>query len=181
MNFFSMWRSTRVLDGRRVGGAARTQSVVHALLSAKDQVPLQAPPEDLRRRIAYSLEGTRPFTLGAGEAWLAGTVKGGVLAVLLLSLAGVVIWKTSVTARRYQGALTSLPLDHDDPDPDPDLIAQEQAGGVQRAEPLVDEVRPRTSFAVRAPTPEQAQAQKDFEKIASTFMQAFPVRQEDPR
>ncbi len=183
LNLVSMWRSTRVLDGRKVGSADRSQSVVHALLSAKSQVPLESPSPYLRGKIAQRLEDTRPFTPGAGDAWLASGVRGGVLALALLAMSGIVIWTTDGFGTRANApdAPLAQAIDHDDPDPDVMDAAQNgPALAVNRAEALVEPRRERTVASVQ-PTAEQLQAKRDFEQLATTLMQALPVRQEDPR
>lgn len=181
MNLFSMWRSTRVLDGRKVGRAERSQSVVHALLSARDQVPLEKPPVDLRQRIAHTLEDTRPFTPSAADAWLQGSWRVGALGVALLTMSGLVIWQTNRlgTTPPTSSEIAQAP----DDDPDPDLISDGQSGIViaERESPNASGARPANDLAIMARSPESLQAQKDIEQLASTFMQAFPVRQDEPR
>lgn len=183
LNLVSMWRSTRVLDGRKVGSADRSQSVVHALLSAKSQVPFETPSPYLRGKIAQRLEETRPFTPGAGDAWMASGVRGGVLAAVLLAMSGIVIWTTNGFGGKAEAPAAPLvqAIDHDDPDPD--VMAAPQSGpslAINRADPLVEPRRERSVASVQ-PTPEQLQAKRDFEQLATTLMQALPVRQDDPR
>lgn len=183
LNLVSMWRSTRVLDGRKVGSAERSQSVVHALLSAKSQVPLESPSPYLRGKIAQRLEETRPFTPGAGDAWLASGVRGGVLAIALLAMSGIVIWTTNGFGNKPSTPAAPLAqaIDHDDPDPDVMDAAQNGPSvAVKRAEPLMEPRRERSVASVQ-PTAEQLQAKRDFEQLATTLMQALPVRQDDPR
>ncbi len=178
MNFISMWRSTRVLDGRKVGGADRSQSVVHALLSARDQAPMETPPAGLRQRIAHSLEDTRPFTPSAADAWLPGSLRAGALVMALLALSGLVIWTTNSRAPQAPQEVAEAPND----DPDPDLLSAAQSGSTstERTSPQTDR-RSGSEVAALVQPRESVQAQQDIEKLASTFMQAFPVRREEPR
>lgn len=182
LNLFSMWRSTRVLDGRKVGRAERSQAVVHALLSAKDQAPQQVPSLYLRQKIAMRLEDTRPFTPSASDAWLAGLLRGGAVVALLAASAGIVIWGTNGTGGSLPGTLAHRAIDHDDPDvlsPEQSGVSAPAAAPPARAEALVVPKREYTGIA--SISPEQEQAQRDLEQVASTLMQALPVRQNDPR
>jgi hypothetical protein len=98
-------------------------------------------------------------------------------------MSGIVIWTTDGFGTRANApdAPLAQAIDHDDPDPDVMDAAQNgPALAVNRAEALVEPRRERTVASVQ-PTAEQLQAKRDFEQLATTLMQALPVRQEDPR
>ena len=68
VQLISAWRSTRVLDDRKVGSVAREEAVVHALLRDRSAAPMEQTPEGLRRAIAMRIEQTRQ--LPASKSWV---------------------------------------------------------------------------------------------------------------
>jgi hypothetical protein len=101
LQLISSWRSTRVLDDRKVGSVAREEAVVHALLRNRDAAPMEAAPEGLRRAIAMRLERTQPQPVRPTFALSRGLLVAA--PVLMLALGGAMLLHT-----RSQSTPTTL-------------------------------------------------------------------------
>ena len=183
LSFISMLRSTRVLDARKAGSADRDQAVIHALLSAGDQVPREPMPEALHGRIAHALENTRPHAPSAGEVWMAGLTRVGAGVAFLLVLSGVVMWTTHAVGPPKPGVPVVLqPVDADDPGPLGDDAAR--LVSAPRAAPLVQPIRPLSqdvASALGLSPPESRALDQDMEALRRTMLSALPVRRSEPR
>ncbi len=101
LQLISSWRSTRVLDDRKVGSVAREEAVVHALLRNRDAAPMEAAPEGLRRAIAMRLERTQPQPVRT--AWPVSRWAVVAAPLLLLAIGGSMLLHT-----RSQSTPTTL-------------------------------------------------------------------------
>ncbi len=180
LSLLSVWRSTRALDDRKLGGAERSQSVVHALLSAKEQVPQEQLPPVLHRKIISRLEDTQPLTPTASDAWLAGAGRAGAGVLFLLALASVVIWTThGFGPRSVVKSAEPRDVAADDPGANAPSIAMHAES--PRAAALSDPVRPRTGTLPDMSPSESRAIEQDAQQIAQTMLNALPVRQNEPR
>lgn len=87
-----IWHSTTALDKNPVQpkrGAERDQTVVHALLRTKDQIPKQSPAPDLKRKIANKLHDIEPVPArqaGVTDALRIGAVPACVAVLLAVGI-----------------------------------------------------------------------------------------------
>jgi hypothetical protein len=97
VQFLSAWKSSRVLDDRKVGKANRDQALVHALLREQSAAPMEKSPDGLRRAIAMRIEATQP--LPAKSAW---SISRGLIAtavpVAALTIGGAMLLQTRVAS-----------------------------------------------------------------------------------
>ncbi len=87
-----IWHSTTALDknpAQPKRGAERDQTVVHALLRTKDQIPKEAPAADLKRKIANKLHDIEPVPArqaGVTDALRIGAVPACVAVLLAVGI-----------------------------------------------------------------------------------------------
>jgi hypothetical protein len=181
------YRSSRVLDDRKVGSADRAQALVHAALSAKEQVPSEAPPEGLKRRICLRLEEVEPTPVGVSDQWLLARRQIALPAVLLVLSAGAVISYSVYREVRPMTVATGVAPEAgsvpghglaafaDDPEP----VKSAEVEALVLFSPR----RVASDFAAASgmPASEQRALEQDTQEMARMVWSTLPVRPEDPR
>jgi hypothetical protein len=93
LRLIAAFRTSRVLDDRKMGRASREQALVHALLQQRASTPCEQAPEGLRRAIARRIENTSPKPVPSRMS-LAGRMLAFGAPVLLLAVGAAMLLQT---------------------------------------------------------------------------------------
>jgi hypothetical protein len=182
LSWLAALRSSRVLDDRTSGHVDRSQSVVHALLSAKDQVPMEAGHEHIRRRIAQRVESITPDQSTATDVWALTIRRLSMPIVALVLLASsVMIWSWTHSAIPVTNLPGVLDAAHHSDDPDPDVLSAAAPKVVLDASPARQVENSRVAIVIPNPPSETLELKRDAEGFIRGVMETLPIRNDEPR